>query len=541
MDGVRQMSLASKFGSKLRDFAVDGNPDGLSQVLLRFHDEAERDDEVYATYLLAKMLESHTVDAKIIQGEGYLSGNVLVSSPEKACSLFEDAAKAGSTRGLYDIGVYYYFDKEFARAIEYLERCLKAGDLDDSKLGLCYGALGDSYSRLPAPQHHKAIENLNVAVTKYHIPYAASRLGEIYMEQSSPNERRKGLAYLEEAAKNGDADAASSLAKLYIYGDEELGITPNRIKAEQLLMPHADSEHVGIQYLLAQMYLFGVSGEDAGGSQGAAKATPPLEKLWNSTHSAVVANKLGLAYYLLGRQREACDMWEYADRENQCSYLDFLGRVYIQDFKDTERGLRCYDRAYRSEGGLANLFVYSEYMELLIKAGRYDEAFAVAVEGESRYNDIEFVYHEAALVLEGKHRTSDPYRYVQMMQACAGYEGYELRARRTLADYYVQIGSSTEARIQLKALYDLGERDAAYNLGVVYGDEPLLAIDWFTKAFEDGNVEAALRIAEIFEKKKYDADKAYEWYSKAANAGSEEGAAEANKFRRTMLGHYKRM
>ena len=97
MDGVRQMSLASKFGSKLRDYAVDGNPDGLSQVLLRFYDEAERDDEVYAAYLLAKMLESHTVDAKIIQGEGYLSGNVLVSSPEKARSLFEDAAKAGST------------------------------------------------------------------------------------------------------------------------------------------------------------------------------------------------------------------------------------------------------------------------------------------------------------------------------------------------------------------------------------------------------------------------------------------------------------
>lgn len=534
------MNFASRFGSKLQDYAVDGNAEGLSKALLHYYDEAENDEEVFVSYLLAKMLEPHTVDAKVVQGEGYLSGNALVSNPQKARALFEEAAKAGSARGLYDIGIYYYFDKEFARAIEYLERCLKVGDLDDSKLGLCYGTLGDSYSRLPTPQLHKAIENLNVAVTKYHIPYAASRLGEIYMDQSSPSERRKGLAYLEEAAKNGDADAASSLAKLYVYGDEELGITPNRIKAEQLLTPHSDSEHVGVQYLLAQMYLFGVSGEDTGGSQGAAKAIAPLEKLWNSTHSAVVADKLGLAYYLLGRRREACDLWEYSDREDQCSYLDFLGRIYIADQNDSERGLRCYDRAYRSEGGLANMFVYSEYMELLIKAGRYDEAFAVAVEGESRYNDIEFVYTEAALVLEGKHSTSNPYRYVQMMQACTDYEGYEIRARRALADYYVQIGSTTEARIHLKALYDLGEHDAAYNLGVVYGDEPLLAIDWFTKAFEGGNVEAALRLAEVYEKKKYDADRAYEWYSKAATAGSEVGAAEVKKFKLTVFGHFKR-
>lgn len=535
------MNLANRFGLKLRDYAVGGNAEGLSKALLRFYDEAERDEDVYASYLLAKMLESHAVDAKVVLGEGCLSGNVLVSNLQKARALFEEAANAGSTRGLYDIGVYYYFDKEFARAIEYLERCLKAGDLEDSKLGLCYGTLGDSYSRLPTPQHHKAIENLNIAVTKYHIPYAASRLGEIYMEQSSPNERRKGLAYLEEAARNGDADAASSLAKLYIYGDEELGITPNRIKAEQLLTPHADSEDVSAQYLLAQIYLFGVSGEDSGGSQGAAKAVTPLEKLWNASHSAIVADRLGLAYYLLDRQREACDMWEYADREERCSYLDFLGRIYVQDLNDTERGLRCYDRAYRSEGGLANMFVYSEYMELLIKAGRYDEAFAIAVEGESRYNDIKFIYNEAALVLEGKYKTSDPYRYVQMMQACTEYAGYELRARRALADYYAQIGSTSEAKIQLKALYDLGERDAAYNLGVAYGDEPLLAIDWFTKAFEDGNIEAALRVAEVYEKEKYDADRAYEWYSKAASAGSEKGAAEVKKFKRTMLGHYKRL
>lgn len=534
------MNLSSKFGSRLRDYVVCGNAEGLSTALLRFFDEAEHDDEVYASYLLAKMLEPHTADAKIILGEGYLSGNTLVANPEKARSLFEEAAKSGSTRGLYDVGVYYYFDKEFVHSIEYLERCLKAGDLDDSKLGLCYGTLGDSYSRLPIPQQHKAIENLNIAATKYHIPYAASRLGELYMEQSNPSERRKGLAFLEEAARKGDADAASSLAKLYIFGDEDLNIAPNRTKVEQLLMPYADSDNVSVQFLLAQMYLFGVSGEDGGGSQGAAKAVGPLEKLWSNSHTAIVADKLGLAYYLLGRQREACDLWEFADREGQCSYLDFLGRIYIQCFNDANRGLLCYDRAYKTDGGLANQFVYSEYVQLLIDAGRYNEAFTVAAEGEALYNDIEFVYRESELVLEGKYQALDQYRYVQMMQSCINYEGYELRARRVLADYYVRIGSASEAKIQLKALYDLGQLDAAYNLGIVYGDEPLLAIEWFTKAFEQGNVEAALRIAEIYEIKRRDTDRAFEWYTKAAKAGSEKGAAEAEQFTKTLFGHYKR-
>lgn len=535
-----QMAMECKAESEIKRFAIDDDPSGISEMLLSVFDGAECSEDSYIVHLMAKMLEAHDVNSKIIQGEGYLSGEVLVSSPEKACGLFEEAANTGSARGMYDLGDYFYSKQEYARAIECFEECLKTKSLDDSRLGLCYGKLGDSYSHLPVPQYNKAIDRLSIAVTKYHILYAATRLGEIYMEQSSPDERKKGITYLKMAAKNGDADAASALAELYIFGDKELGISPDRLKAEELLSPYEGSDHMHAQYLLAQMSLFGVVGEDSGGSQGAERAVPLLEGLWSASRSATVADTLGFAYYLLGREEDALDLWEYADREGKCSYLDFLGRIYVQECKNSSRGLSCYDRAYRSEGGLANAFVYSEYVKLLIDAGRFDDAFSVAAEGEQRYNDIVFVFHEALLVLEGKRQTADPYRYVRMMQDCTGYKDYELRARRVLADYFMSINSPSEAKVQLKELYDLGEHDVAYRLGMIYGYEPLLAIDWFVKAFDNGNSEAALRVAEIYEKRLSDTDSAYEWYAKAAAAGSEEGIAESGKFKRTMFGHYKR-
>ena len=50
-----------------------------------------------------------------------------------------------------------------------------------------------------------------------------------------------------------------------------------------------------------------------------------------------------------------------------------------------------------------------------------------------------------------------------------------------------------------------------------------------------------MRIAEVYELRNNDPDNAYQWYLRAANAGNEEAAAEVKKFRKTMLGRYKRM
>ena len=98
---------------------------------------------------------------------------------------------------------------------------------------------------------------------------------------------------------------------------------------------------------------------------------------------------------MLDRNQEAIQYWEYADKDNQCSCLDFLGRVYVSERNNRELGLCCYDRAYRSSDGLNNRFVYAEYIDLLIHAGRYSDAFDIAVEGESLFNDIEFIFRQA--------------------------------------------------------------------------------------------------------------------------------------------------
>lgn len=535
------MNLEKRLSQGLRDFSENGSIEALLAELLYFYDKATHYGDLYTSLLIAKMTEEYSSDSKVIIGEGYYSAKGLIRNQEKALRLFDEAAKMGSARGLYDKGAAYYVSQEYARAVECFEKSLKTPGLDDFKRGLCHGTLGDSYSRLPVPNTMKAIENLTIAANKYHLQNASFRLGEIYLEQNNPNEKRKAVPYLEDAAKNGVVDAASRLAEFYYYGCEDLEIEPNREKVEQLLSPYSEVDHVGVQYMLAQMNLFGVSGERVDGIQGAEKAVRPLEKLWAASHSATVANKLALAYYWLDRSQDALDLWEYADKENECSFLDFLGRLYISERNDTSLALSCYDRAYHSEDGLNNRFVYCEYYDLLVSADRYDDAFNIAVEGESCFHDIEFIYRQSDLVLKGKHQVSDPYRFVQMMQTCLEYEGYEVQVRNALADYFASVGSYSEARYHLKCLYDQGDKSASYRLGLVSVDEPLLAIKWFTESFNEGNVDAALRIAEVYEKRNNDQDNAYQWYLKAANAGSDVGAIETRKFKRTMLGRYKRM
>ena len=527
--------------NQIQEYAVDGSVEGLSLPMLRLYDEANSIDDLYVSYLLAVIIQEHSSEAKNILGEGFFSGKGLVKNQDKAIRLFTASAQAGNVRGLYDNGASYYVLQEFARAVECLEGCLRIGGLDDSKIGFCYGTLGDSYSRLVVPNISKAVDNLVIAVNKYHIPNASFRLAQILLDQNSNNERKKAIPYLEEAAKNGIADAASTLARFYIFGSEDLEIEPDKEKAEQLLLPFSQVEHTDVQYLLAQLYLFGVSGEGSGASREPEKAIKPLEWLWNSSHSAIVANKLGYAYYMLDRNQEAIQYWEYADKDNQCSCLDFLGRLYVSERNNRELGLCCYDRAYRSSDGLNNRFVYAEYIDLLIHAGRYSDAFDIAVEGESLFNDIEFIFRQAKLVLLGHHQVSNSYRFVQMMQSCLEFDGYERDARYVLSEYYASIGSCSEARLHLKILYERGEKNITYKLGLVSVDEPLLAIKWFTESFNEGNIEAALRIAEVYELRNNDPDNAYQWYLRAANAGNEEAAAEVKKFRKTMLGRYKRM
>ena len=536
-------TIVKSLEPQIGEWASRGESGQLVEALLALRDRGKAEDDLYTICLLAKAIENQSDDAAVVLGEEYQSGKCLAVNPEKGRAIFERAANNGNARGLYDFGIYYCHQKEYARAIEQFERCLKSKNLDESMLALCHGALGDSYSRLSTPQYGKAVDNLTIAADKYHIPYATLRLGLLFMEQSNPSEKKKGLPYLEQAAKNGNAEAASTLAELYIYGDDAFGILPDESKAKNLLNPFANSDHVGAQYLLGYLNLFGVVGEGAKGRQGAAAAVGHFEKAWNGMRSPIIAEKLGFAYYLLGRLHEARDLWEYVDREKEdgCKYLDFLGRIYVQEFKDKARGLSCYDRAYRSETGLANYFTYSEYVDLLLEAGRYSDAFSVSDEGDQRFNDIKFFYQKAELVLSGKCPSSKPYEYVQMMQACVEYEGYGVKARRVLADYYARTGNVMDARAQLKQLYDLCERDAAFNLGVMYASDPLLAIDWYTKAFASGSVEAALRIADTYEKALRNTDKAVEWYSKAANAGSLLAAQELAKFKQTMFGHYKRI
>ncbi len=524
----------------LADYASRGIAHPLEQAMMKMTDGAADETELATALVLASMIMSNCNEAKAILGEALLNGKLLACNEYEAKQLLSNASEQGSVRATYDLGVYYFLLKEYARAIENFEEALRSGALSDDKSGLCHGTLGESYANLPNPNMQKALEHLTIAADKYHIPNAIARIGELYLQQDSASERRKAIPYLKSAAEQ-DASAAEKLAELFIYGDEELGIVPSHYEAELLLNKHAHVENEEILFMLGKLNLYGVAGEPMGGYEGATRAINPLEQLWQVNKSPVVANALGLAYYLVGREREALPLWEQADEAGECGFLDFLGRIYVREVNDPERGLDCYDRAFRSDKGLANMFVCSEYIELLMDNGRCSEAFGIASTAEQEYNDIQFPFLKAKLVLEGLYDVDDPYKYVMMMKSCAKYDGYAVEANQVLARYYEGMGNYTEARVPLNKLYALGETDAACRLAAAYPQEPLLAIDWYAKAFESGMIDAAIKIANIYEDKLGNPDKAYEWFQAAAEKGSDEGASQAAKFKKTMFGHYKRI
>ncbi len=499
-----------------KDFSVNYVSTGLVNAVSSLREKGGQD--LYTALLIMKMFDSSHPELQSELGDCYYQGDGLSKNTEKALEMFKQAAQKGSLRAQYDLGWYYYDQSEYLRAIENFTACIsRKAELSDHKLTRCYSCLGDSYVRIPEPQISAAIENLAIAASKYHNDYACRRLGQIYAKSgTSYFDPDKSIKYYELGASYGDATSAHELGINYILGDEELHIARNGFKAEAILLPFANAQNFNVLRDLGILYQRG--DPDNGFPENYAKSKSYYERAWALKQDPLLAANLGYVYFRLDEYSNAEKMLTVADSAGYSDYSDFLGRIYREGYlgkKDLQKAVFYYNRAYAA-GELNNLFTFAEFAELLEQAGDYQKAYDVADQGEQRFNDICFVFIKAKVVLEENvtNRISLD-QAAELMECCIRYDTEKEVAHMALGKYYLSAKEFRKAEKHYMDAFALGIADAAVYLARLY---------------ENGGGSITANV-----------DKAYEWYTKAASAGSRIGQEEISCFKQGFFGGYKRI
>ncbi len=469
----------------------------------------------YTALLLMKMLESADPDVQSLLGDCYYQGTDVHKDLDKAVSMFHSAANQGSERADYDLAWYYYDIKDYMRAIEHFKKCIAPeSGLDDANVGRSHRCMANAYANMPNADMQQAVKHWKIASDKYHDSFASKKLGMWYSESGTDHcDANMCQHYLSIAIEKGDTEAAHRLAQLYIFGDEYLGIKADGYSAKQILQSFSDGQDVDLLVDLALLYR---GGEGIPKNYDLSKMY--FEKAWNIFPSPWLASQLGYVYFLLNDYANARNKLEYADNGGVYYFSDFLGRMYREALggpADFYRAKKYYEHAYRNDS-MSNFFTFSEYADLLVEIGDYQEAYAVSAKGVDIHNDIHFYFIMAKLVLTYQIRNQMEYaEAIDILDECIRRDFHTQEANWILAEY-----CNHTHRYQR-------------------------AIRHYVAAFESGNADAAVEIGRIYEKGDgsvgLDPNVAYDWYMKAANAGSATGQAQVECFTKGFLGKVKRI
>lgn len=502
--------------SAIRDYALHNSQDALAQLVPELKNNGGKD--LYTALLIMKMFEHTHPELQAQLGSCYYCGDGVKTEIEKAFNLLREAEANGSIQCKYDLGWYFYDRGEYSYAIDMFKFCLSHQDaFDDQQLNASYICLGDSYSRLSDPNLSAAIENLLVAADKYHDGFACGRLGTIYSDESFRTyDANKAIKYYELGASYGDEASAYRLAVNYIFGNEKLQIKRNGKKAERILLPFSDSDNCDILRSLGNLYRQG--DPKNGVNRDYDKSKIYYKRSWEIQNDPHVAANLGYIYFYLNEYEDAAKMLIIADEENYSIYSDFLGRMYkdgVLGTRDIQKATYYYGRAYEAEA-LNNVFTYVEFAELLEQNGDYQKAYDVSNQGLEKFKDVSFLYIKANLVLSGKiTNRNSPEEAAEMMEDYINYDGiHKANAHLILGEYYFAVREYRKAERHYMDAFSLGISDAAVYLGRLYENG-------------GGTISA-------------DVKKAFEWYLKAAEAGSSIGKEEVGCFKKSVFFGYHR-
>lgn len=467
----------------------------------------------YTCLLIMQMLKKTQISACEILGNFYKDGDIVYKNEETAVSLIKVAANQGSPIANYSLGWFFHEKKDYMIAIDYFNKCIELNNvLDEDYLGDVYSCLGDCYLNITEPKLSEAFNCLLTAADKYHDAYACRRIAIEFLDSNkeyySPE---KGIKYLKQSVELKDIIGAILLADYYITGNKKLNIDKNLKIAQDILLPYVNEDDIDVLMSLGDIHLFGE--ETSQFVPGKSKACFYYEKAWKIEKRDQIASKLGLAYYMCNNYLVSQEMLIIADAGGITDYSDFLGRMYkdgkLQEINE-EKALYYYGRTY-DQGTLNNMYTYMEYVELLVKCGRYYKAYNVADKGFTTFNDVCFLFVKADLVLNKKYKGQmKPEDAERDLEICIKYNYKVKESHNILADYYMRIGN-----------YRGAEKH-------------------YMDAFNNGLADAAVYLARLYEKGggsiQSNTNLAYEWFKKAADAGSYLGKQELECWKPGLLG-----
>lgn len=497
----------------IKNYSNNAETGEIITSVKRLH--ADGKEQQYTALFLMKMLEDTDPDMQSLLGDCYYQGTGVHKDLDKSVSLFLSAAHRGSRRADYDLAWYYFDTKNYMRAIEHFNRCVAADSgLSDDVIGRSHRCMANAYANMPNADMQQAVSHWTIASEKYHDSFASRKLALWYFEKDTDHFNAENcLYYFRKAADQEDSYAAHRLAQFYIWGEDSIGVSKDGAEAERILLQYKDSGDADVLRDLGLLYRKG-----EGVRQDYYFARKYLEASWNLDNSSITAADLGYVCYLLSDYVAAEKMLRIADGMGTTFFSDFLGRIYKDGLigsPDLSLASRYYGNAYRA-GNLNNVFTCDEYADVLIADGDYERAYDVADQGEKEFNDICFVYIKADLVMSGKVRNRMSLdRAAEMMEICIQYDEHKAEAHMALAEYYVQCREFRKAESNYLDAVKEGVADAALCLGKLYEKG-------------GGSITA-------------DANKAFEWYSKAAEMGSNLGKLETGCFKKGLFGGYKRI
>ena len=490
----------------------------ISDIVSEFNAEDSPDNLI--RLLLISSFAHKDLSCLRIMGLATFYGNNIKQNQEKGLSILKRAVEQGDRRSIYILGHLYYDLQEYMKAIEYLSEALRSDDIiSEDERGHVHQMLGEAYVCLAEPKFSQAIETLTVGAEKYHDHFCAVVLGNIFSDKEIREyDKDKAITYYRMAASWGNLEAAAKLARHYIGYDDWFGLPVDYSEVEKLLLPFKDSDDVEVLTLLGRIYANG--DEEHGVKEDIDKAADYYARVYDLEPSPYNAAYLGYTYYKLQRYQDAEKLLKYADENDSVIFSDFLGRIYKDGLadgrKDSQKGLRYYDRMYDVNGYLNNVYTAIEYVELLQEENNHEKVFEVSQKSLKEYNDVFFAYNLGKLVLydlvEGKMSKSEG---ANMLEICARQNYEAEQCHLILAAHYMKSHEYRKAE------------------------------NHYLDAFEAGNVDCAVRLGKLYERGggsiTADINKAIKWYTIAAENGSEAGARELSCFKKGLFGGYKRV
>ena len=510
------------FTEALDDYLWNGSRDALIGHLIQNSEETDNKVLSYSSLILIQMMSEFSPALLSVMGVNYTRGFIIRENREKALKLQALAVERGCNRARSELAQLLGARGEIMQAISYQRECIKnEPDQTNRYLGGCHYHLGLNLLQLADPDEEEAAEHLTIATEKYGVEDAGKKLVEVYSDRGSKLfDASKALYYLKKAADKGDMSAVIQLGNVYADGDVNLEMQPDPARAIALWTPYADREKTDptIAYNLGFLYTFGEeTGDFKNDFRQGAHYLELAYQLWTYEDSQL-AGQVGYAFYRSVDFDTALKWLTKAQNGGYYGFSDYLGRIYACGLSDvgidTDKALQAYDKCF-SLGSVNNgLFCY-QYAELLVEKNRYCEAFDVSDYGLDHFNDVVFLYLKASLVASGKvagrMSKSDA---MKDLTTCIKYDTNKAECYYYIGLNALQNGFYQEALSNLTQSSKLGFADASMQLGYLY----------------DRGCGSILR----------DQHKAYLWFSKAAEDGSERGRAEADCFHLVSHGLFKK-